>query len=334
MANIYKNILLIAFLLGNFSIVSQAFGNEKEYLNEYTLDQIVITATRTEKKLIDTPANALIITADEIKSGGYQSAFEAIKNLSQAGANMYQEDGGDTGGMMSRIRLRGMDNGTLLLIDGHPSNFLNATALNSIPADRIERIEIIKGASSVLYGPQAMAGVVNIITKKPLNDTKTTGTITGSIGNLYKDAGLNVTNKYFNFGVKKVFYGDLDDLTKPPKYGTSGSSGLQQTKDRSSEQLYGTVRLAKDLTVAFSRMHNLATWEQGNFTNYKKNITKEYVAEAAYNTYSMLYDNQDTGWKSGLTYAHVWLDATYKYGAKSSYYGGYNLDFDLQKNSH
>ena len=82
----------------------------------------------------------------------------------------WQEDGSDYSGMLSRIRLRGMDNGTLVLVDGHPANFNNASALNSIPIDQIEKIEVVKGPGSVLYGPQAMAGVINVITKKPVKE--------------------------------------------------------------------------------------------------------------------------------------------------------------------
>lgn len=66
---------------------------------------------------------------------------------------------------MSRIRMRGIDNGTLVLVNGNPSTYMNNATLDNIPIDQIERIEIVKGAGSVLYGPQAMGGVVNIITK-------------------------------------------------------------------------------------------------------------------------------------------------------------------------
>ena len=112
----------------------------------------------------------------------------------------WQEDGSDYSGMLSRIRLRGMDNGTLVLVDGHPANFNNASALNSIPIDQIEKIEVVKGPGSVLYGPQAMAGVINVITKKPVKGTPVKGNVYGSMGNRYRDYGLNVSSAVFTTG--------------------------------------------------------------------------------------------------------------------------------------
>ena len=134
---------------------------------KFLLDEMIVTATRSEKSLLDTPANAQVITAKDIENGGFTNAFEAVKNLGQVNVHTYQDDGGDYGGMMSRIRMRGIDNGTLVLVNGNPSTYMNNATLDNIPIDQIERIEIVKGAGSVLYGPQAMGGVVNIITKRP-----------------------------------------------------------------------------------------------------------------------------------------------------------------------
>ena len=78
--------------------------------------------TRSERAPLDTPANVTIITAKEIRDKGYQSAFEAVQELSQANVHTYQQDGGDYGSMMSRIRLRGIDDATLVLINGNPAN--------------------------------------------------------------------------------------------------------------------------------------------------------------------------------------------------------------------
>ena len=108
------SILILGAACKDFSV---AYAAEEE---SFSLDQIVVTATRTEKAIIDTPANTQVITAEDIKNGGYTSAFETVKNLSQANAHTYQEDGGDYGGMMSRIRMRGIDQGTLVLINGNP----------------------------------------------------------------------------------------------------------------------------------------------------------------------------------------------------------------------
>ena len=167
--------VLLTLLLGSASAV---YADE---VQEYALDTMVVTATRTEKTVQDTPANVTVITQKELKDSGYQSVFQAVRELSQANCHTYQEDGGDYGGMMSRIRVRGIDDGTLVLVNGNPSNYMNHATLNTVPMDQIEKIEIVKGSNSVLYGPQAMGGVINIITKRPSKTGAVTGSVIGGI---------------------------------------------------------------------------------------------------------------------------------------------------------
>ena len=178
--------VLLTLLLGSASAV---YADE---VQEYALDTMVVTATRTEKTVQDTPANVTVITQKELKDSGYQSVFQAVRELSQANCHTYQEDGGDYGGMMSRIRVRGIDDGTLVLVNGNPSNYMNHATLNTVPMDQIEKIEIVKGSNSVLYGPQAMGGVINIITKRPAKTGAVTGSVIGGIGSNKKLAGANV----------------------------------------------------------------------------------------------------------------------------------------------
>ena len=74
--------------------------------------------------------------------------------------------GKDGGGHVSRVMIRGMDKGTLVLVNGAPINVNNYASTSGIPIEAVEKIEVIKGASSTLYGAEALAGVVNIITKR------------------------------------------------------------------------------------------------------------------------------------------------------------------------
>ena len=122
-----SNAVLMSVLMST-SVVWGTTAFAADNLQEYSLDTMVVTATRTEKKLVDTPANAMVITKEQIKDQGYSSAFELVTSMTQAGAMGWQDDGTDYSGMLSRIRLRGMDNGTLVLVNGHPAKFLNASA--------------------------------------------------------------------------------------------------------------------------------------------------------------------------------------------------------------
>ena len=144
-----SNAILMSMLMST-SVLWGGTALAAEDIQEYALDTMVVTATRTEKTVQDTPANVTVITQKELKDSGYQSVFQAVRELSQANCHTYQEDGGDYGGMMSRIRVRGIDDGTLVLVNGNPSNYMNHATLNTVPMDQIEKIEIVKGSNSVL----------------------------------------------------------------------------------------------------------------------------------------------------------------------------------------
>ena len=203
-----KGMLMTALICGTISMVpfgavahAEDAAADDAALQGFNLDQIVVTATRTEKSILETPANASVITAKDIQDKGYLSVFEAVRDATQANAHTYQEDGGDYGGMMSRIRIRGIDSGTLVLINGIPATHGNYSTVSTIPMSQIEKIEVVKGSNSVLYGAQAMGGVINVITKKPgEGDKKVHGDVSGSIGSRYKDFGLNVRTDIVNVG--------------------------------------------------------------------------------------------------------------------------------------
>lgn len=75
-------------------------------------------------------------------------------------------NGASLGTMTSEITIRGVERGTLILLDGVPLNQDGKYNLEDIPSDIIDRIEIVRGGGSVLYGSEASGGVINIITKK------------------------------------------------------------------------------------------------------------------------------------------------------------------------
>lgn len=119
--------------IGIFLLLGGTIGVSAADSAVYELNPIVVTATRTEKKMLDVPANTQVITGEEIEESGYANAYEAVRNLSQAYSYGYQEDGDGYGGMVSRIRIRGIDLGTLVLVNGVPSNFKNGSSLGNIP---------------------------------------------------------------------------------------------------------------------------------------------------------------------------------------------------------
>jgi iron complex outermembrane receptor protein len=149
---------------------------------------VVVTARRTESRASQTPSNVSIINADEIRSSSAVTVPEFISGLD--GVTHYDSSGVGTAG---RINLRGFWGGMsthhLVLVDGIPQNGAQDKLVdwNVIPLENVERIEVVRGPASSLYGENAMAGVINIITKSQSKASET-----------------NLHSAYSNFNTFKV----------------------------------------------------------------------------------------------------------------------------------
>ncbi|MCK9338007.1 MAG: TonB-dependent receptor [Arcobacteraceae bacterium] len=129
----------------------------------YKLDEVVTIGTKTQSSVSDLPMQVAVIGAEDIENSGASNVGEILN----CEGSIYLQTSGSNGATMS---IRGMAHGdTLYLIDGKrvTGEFSKTYELDRIPASMIERIEIVKGSSSLLYGSDAMGGVINIITKKP-----------------------------------------------------------------------------------------------------------------------------------------------------------------------
>jgi len=131
----------------------------------YDASEIVVTGTRTKRLIKDSPVATEVIHADEIKNLGAQNVGEVLEE--RAGIIINQD--GARGGLLS-AQLQGLnDEHTLILIDGTPviGRIAGQLDLSRLSVQNVERIEIVKGAASSLYGSDAVGGVINIITKDP-----------------------------------------------------------------------------------------------------------------------------------------------------------------------
>ena len=130
-----------------------------------SLDEVVVTATRTEEEIVKIPANVTVITQEEIKKAPATTVQDLLKN--EEGIFIIDLYGTGT---KSSVDMRGFAYGsnTLILIDGRRLNEVDTGSVdwNLIPLENVERIEIVRGTESVLYGDNAVAGAINIITKK------------------------------------------------------------------------------------------------------------------------------------------------------------------------
>ena len=133
------------------------------------LEKIIVTATRTERNPDDVPASITIITKEDIRKQNIQTTDEALAQVPGA----FDSRRRIFGDSMTNVKLRGFPGDgqkrTLVLLDGQniSSAYSNGVAWTSIPVETIERIEVIRGPFSALYGGNAMGGVINIITQTP-----------------------------------------------------------------------------------------------------------------------------------------------------------------------
>lgn len=171
----------VIFMLGSLLSHAQTGDTIKNYL----INEVVISATRTEKKILEIPKSVSLITKQEIRSSGAASLAELIssqESLSIIGSNQ-------TPGSNQSFFLRGIDGEhTIIMIDGirisDPSSNTNSLDLSEISLIDVDRVEIVRGSHSTLYGSSAIGGVINIITGQ----------------NLKKGAGINANLDFGTFG--------------------------------------------------------------------------------------------------------------------------------------
>lgn len=178
--NLKRNLPVI-FILGSLLSQAQTGDTTKNYL----IDEVVISATRTEKKILEIPKSVSLITKQEIRSSGAASLAELLN--SQESLNIIGSN--QTPGSNQSFFLRGIDGEhTVIMIDGirisDPSSNTNSLDLSEISLIDVNRIEIVRGSHSTLYGSSAIGGVINIITSR----------------NLKKGAGINANLDFGTFG--------------------------------------------------------------------------------------------------------------------------------------
>ncbi|MGQ9671480.1 MAG: TonB-dependent receptor plug domain-containing protein [Desulfosoma sp.] len=150
----------------------------------HRLDKVVVSATRSEIPVFDAAQSVTVISNEEIM----QSPFERLEDIVRSIPGMYnfRHFALQTNGIVSPLKMRGVgSNRVLILVDGVPQNdnFNNAiawVAWGHIPKEAIERIEIVRGPTSALYGSEGLGGVIQVITKKPKTERQTS--VRGEVG--------------------------------------------------------------------------------------------------------------------------------------------------------
>ena len=263
-----------------------AFAAEADNYDEYSGADYVVTATKTQLEKKEVPVAVEVITAQKIKDLGAYSVQDALRLAS----NVDVQDNGMTG---NQVMLRGNDTmHTLILIDGkrmaaeNTQSSQNAYELKRINIADVERIEVIRGNGSALYGSDAMGGVINIITKKATTPSMSIAMHTGS-----KDEATSFSYASGRQGKVAVkIGGGIEKVRKIDSgvyksYSTSGKQedAIGKYNDASTTNMYGTRRfLNTGINYAFDDNHDL---------DFTMNFLREQLKSDSWNSYGADYTN-------------------------------------------
>lgn len=306
-------------LLMTVLITSLCFGEAQsifaeENFDEYTLDTMVVTATRTEKRDVDVPASTEIITYEDIVDSGSVNAMEAVSKMLGVDYNTYLPGGSAQTSMTNEINVRGFSYGTLILVNGNPINLNNTYVIDAIPAEAIERIEVVKGGGSVLYGSEAQSGVINIITKKKVSNKVRVG-----FGN-YKQQQYNVAvgndKLKINYDLKKWGY------VKEARY--TAANTYTNLKESSNENIGIGYNFNDQLSFEYNHLDTEVSYEslkKGRLNSFTDSSNKQDLIQLNYN--------------GNKTKGHAWFNKTkldYAGSSARNLFENESFGADLQQN--
>ena len=232
-----KKLAVLSFIV----VGMMAFGDENDTFN-VKLEESVVTATGFDDVQSNQIKNTTIVTAQDIHDKGYNTVEEILKRT--PGVNFVN----NAFGYIVDVRgqgVQGAAKNVKVLVDGSPLNILDMShailPLNSVSVEDIERIEIINGGGTVLYGGGTAGGVINIITKKGQEEA-----VKNKV--YYQNSSFD-TNK-FGFGTSIKF---TDNFLLDLAYENVNGNGYRRGDKRDGENLRGgfTYNIADNQTLRF-----------------------------------------------------------------------------------
>ncbi|NND15099.1 MAG: TonB-dependent receptor, partial [Eudoraea sp.] len=198
--NTFQNIRLqfaaLCFLWAGMLVAQEVERDSAQTILIQNLDEVVLTATRTERQLSSLPLPVQIISQDAIRNTNTLRLSEILNE--QTGLITVSDFGSAEG-----IQLQGLDaQYTLILINGVPLIGRSAGTLDlkRVALGNIKQIEIVKGASSSLYGSEALGGVINIITETPKEGLEGSLTHRSSSFDIH-DSNIQISSKKKKLGI-------------------------------------------------------------------------------------------------------------------------------------
>ena len=268
-----------------------------------TLDEVVFSANKYPNKTSLTGKVLSIITREQLGKSGGKDLSQVLNE--QAGININGSN--SNAGKDKTVFLRGsIAEHTLITIDGIPvydaSGIGNNFDIRNIPIGNVERIEILKGSQSTLYGSDAIAGVINIITRKPASKSiKATGTISyGSNQTFRANAGLNGKNGILDYNSGYTFFdtkGINETVVRTPN--PTDKDGYTQNSFHASLGIQPNSTLRIQPYLRYSKMNG--DIDQGAFTDELD--------------YTFTQKNFQTGLKNEIRIGNAQLNLLYNFNS-------------------
>lgn len=285
MALFSRTLLSQAVALSAMTMAASALGQENS-----ELETVVVTASGFEQAISDAPASISVIDSEELNRQSYRDITDAVRNI----PGVYVTGGGSA----QDISIRGMsDDYTLYLVDGRPVSTGRSVNTNGSdggkqiglpPISMIDRIEVIRGPMSSLYGSQALGGVINIITKKVTDEWSgsVTTEYTHSLNDINNDSqqlsfttggpliqgllGLQVFGSWDGYEESDYEGGDDNAESTPDSETRQGGFNLFVTPDEQNEFTLGYTASTKEYT------HNagisIPSDQDSSTTRYDKDV--------------------------------------------------------------
>ncbi|OGF53498.1 MAG: hypothetical protein A2452_06750 [Candidatus Firestonebacteria bacterium RIFOXYC2_FULL_39_67] len=191
----------------------------------FQLDEVVVTGSRIDRALRESPGSIAIVNDDKVNAGGDKNVGYAISDI----AGVDSSKVGFTGHTQT-VMIRGVSSeGTLVLLNGAPMNssYQGTVDLSVFNLDNVERVEVLKGPASSLYGADAVGGVINVITKDKV-----------------VVPSLDLTSLYGSFGTKDIrfgYSGNISGLSLNLAGSSFQTDGIRDNSDVISNDLTGSV---------------------------------------------------------------------------------------------
>jgi outer membrane receptor protein involved in Fe transport len=302
---------------------------------------LIVTATKRRQHIEDAPTSVDVLSMQEIQSRSITTLDEALQNAAGFGIIKGQIDlRGSTGFNWSA------GSRVLLMIDGHPLISGDTGGINwdAIPVEEVERVEIVKGAGSALYGSNAMAGMVNIITRDPTPSPETRFKLSWGFYDEPAYPQWRWTDRFLSYKISQLHnFNPLHtlsfegiDLSHSRQIGKVGalfhigrkrSSGYHQNGNFSRWHVLGKTKIKLSPHKTFTITGNWVLNKRGDFLQWiSKDRPLELTAEEQSNWVRSEKANLHLTFQHGVNQklAYTLKGNVYRYDWKNNFY--YNQD--------